>query len=384
MTRRSVLYLTPGCFDKGGISRYSRFQIAALRERFGQQSVSVFSVLGPGAESFEDPIETTYSAGGVAPLQKAQFIARAFAEAVRTKPALIWAAHLNLSGVAHTLARSVGGRSLVNVYGCEVWSGMRADARWGLRKADHVVSDCKFTASYLVEHGIRKPEALSVIWDCVDLRRLTPGSPSAHALARYGIPDPATGTNLLTLGRLSQDAAYKGYERLLRAFALLAPRFPKLRVIFAGRGDLVPVLRQLAGEIGLTDRVFFTGMVDDADMADVYRSAQVFSLVTDRGVGRGEGLPLTPLEAAACGVPILVGNQDGSQEAVVEGKNGFVLDPFDLSAHVEKIALLASNEPLRRTMAAAAVDRVRAEFSYEGFLEKHRSLIDRTSVGGGR
>lgn len=373
----SVLYLTPGCFDKGGISRYSRFQIAALRDRFGSDAVSVFSVLGPGDDSFEEPIETTFAAGGVEATHKARFIARAIRETARRRPSLVCAAHLNLSGLAHTLARSVGAVSLLNVYGCEVWSGMRADARWGLAKADHIISDCHFTASYLKTRGVRKNDATTVIWDCVDTQRLTPGPASPATLARYGIPDPATGTNILTLGRLSHDAAYKGYERLLQAFAALAPRFPGLRLVFAGRGDLVPHLCQVAAQESVSDRVFFTGMIDDSDMADVYRSAHVFSLVTDQGVGRGEGLPLTPLEAAACGVPILVGNQDGSQEAVIEAKNGFVLDPFDRAAHVEKLALLASNEPLRCKMGEAALARVRAEFSYEVFLEKHRSLCAR-------
>ena len=46
------LYITPGCFDKGGISRYSRYQITAIREIFGYDKVSVFSLLGKNKHSF--------------------------------------------------------------------------------------------------------------------------------------------------------------------------------------------------------------------------------------------------------------------------------------------------------------------------------------------
>ena len=55
-------------------------------------------------------------------------------------------------------------------------------------------------------------------------------------------------------------------------------------------------------------------MVHEDDLPKFYRASRIFTLVSDRGKGRGEGIPLTPLEAMACGSPIIVGNQDGSQE----------------------------------------------------------------------
>ncbi len=175
---------------------------------------------------------------------------------------------------------------------------------------------------------------------------------------------------------MSADADHKGYRRLLEAFAIVAPRVPDLRLIYAGRGDLVDVLRADSAERGLADRVFFTGMVHEDHLPDVYRSAHVFSLVSDRGVGRGEGIPLTPLEASACGVPILVGNHDGSQEAIMDG-NGFVLDPFDLNKHAAKIELLATDDVAHAAAARAALAVARREFSYEGFRDKHAALLEK-------
>jgi phosphatidyl-myo-inositol dimannoside synthase len=241
--------------------------------------------------------------------------------------------------------------------------------------AHHIIADCHFTARYVEAAGHRTKGSTAVVWDCVDLTKFSPGSPSRAVLSKYGIPDPTTGFNLLTLGRMSPDAAHKGYERLLEVFSRLAAREPSLRLIYAGRGALVDALRARAASLGLSHRVFFTGMVNEADMADVYRSAHMFSLVSDRGVGRGEGIPLTPLEAAACGAPILVGNQDGSAEAVVAETNGFVLDPFDLDKHVEKVSLLVRDEALRAQMAEASVAVARREFSYERFKDKHRDLL---------
>lgn len=374
-----VLYLTPGCFDKGGISRYTRYQIRALREILGPAQVTALSLLGPDEGSFEEPFPVDFHARGNTRRDKAAFLLRAAALTAARRPDVIHAAHVNLAGAALALARAVRARLVVNVYGHEVWSGLRRDAALGLSRGD-VVSDCHFTARYVEEHGKGKDARISVIWDCVDTDRVTPGAPRPEVLAKYAIPDPTTGTNLLTLGRLSRFAAHKGYDRLLEVFARAArarAAGPPLRLVYAGRGDLVEPLRARARELGLADRVFFTGAVHDDDLGDVYRSAHLFSLVSDRGKSRGEGLPLTPLEASAAGVPILVGDQDGSAEAVIEGENGFVVDPFDLDAHAARVVALASDPARRAAMGEAARARAVRDFSYRRFVAEHRALFNR-------
>lgn len=371
-----IIYLTPGCFDKGGISRYNRYQIRALRDLVGAENVRVYSVLGPGEDSFEEPFDVAFAAGGLGFGNKVAMVGRVTAGCVAMRPDVVLSAHVNLSGLGRVLARAVGAKSVLNIYGSEVWSGFRPDGRWGLEAADHVIADCHFTARYVENAGLRAPRSTSVVWDCVDLVRFKPGPPRSEILKRYKIPDPQSGINLLTLGRMSSDAAHKGYERLLCVFRRIAQRVPELRLVFAGRGNLVDALRVKAREAGLESRICFTGVVHERDLADVYRSAHVFSLVSDRGPGRGEGIPLTPLEAAACGVPILVGNQDGSQEAVIEGKNGVVLDPFDLEEHAEAIVGLVRDGERRERMGRDAERTARDVFGFERFRNEHRALLD--------
>lgn len=370
-----ILYLTPGCFDKGGISRYSRFQISAWREILGDDDVRVLSLLGPDINAFEERFSVTYAAGGVGASAKAAFVSRAVWETVKWRPDIIHSAHLNFSSLIKTIAKLARAQTLVNVYGVEVWSGLRPGLRRGLMKADHVISDCHFTAQYLESEGLRQKDTVTVIWDCVDLERFSPGKPRQSVLERYGIPDPISGVNLLTFGRMTTDAAYKGYERLFDVFVRTSSKAPHLRLIYGGRGELAELLKEHARNAGLSDRVFFTGMVKDEDLPDVYRSAHIFSLVTDQGKNRGEGIPLTPLEASACGVPILVGNQDGSREAVIEGINGHILDPFELDIHGEKIMALINDPENRARMGLGARERAEHEFAYPKFREKHRALL---------
>ncbi len=110
MTRGPILYLSPGCFDKGGISRYNRYQIRCLRELTGAP-VEVLSVLGPGSDAFEDSLEVRYFAGGTRRRDKAGFLGVALRTAIGLRPRLVVIGHVNLSGVGHLIARAAGARA---------------------------------------------------------------------------------------------------------------------------------------------------------------------------------------------------------------------------------------------------------------------------------
>ncbi len=371
-----ILYLTPGCFDKGGISRYCRYQITALRELVGSENVRVLSLLGPDENSFEQSFETTFYSGRVGLGGKVALVREALKYLLRWRPDVVWSAHVNMSGLANVLATLRRVAVIENIYGLEVWSRKRADAAWGLKRSQFVISDCHHTANYAKTHKLISGN-LEVVWDCVAIDRFSPGRVMRGVLEKYGIPSPDSGVNILTLGRMVKlGASHKGYERLFEVFRRISDAVPNARLIYAGRGDLVGILRNKAVEKGLSDRVFFTGSVDECDLVDVYRSAHLFSLVSDCGEGRGEGIPLTPLEASACGLPVIVGDQDGSQEAVADGETGFVVDPFDLDQHANRIRYLATNEVERGKMGAKSADRARALFSYTVFREKHRQLLE--------
>lgn len=371
-----ILYLTPGCFDKGGISRYNRFQIQAFREIIGESSIKVYSLRHKKPGDFEEDIEVAWQARTDSHLaNKIEFALRAARDAISWRPDVIWVAHVYMSGIALMLGKLVGAKVVLNAYGLEIWSGLSKFREMGLKGASEVVSDCHFTAGYLERNGFRPKGSVHVIWDTVDVSRFRPGQPDQAVAGKYGIPSPEAHVNLMTLGRIARIADHKGYRRLLQAFALAAREVDALRLIYAGSGDMVETLRAQANEMGLSSRVHFTGSINDADLPDVYRCAHLFALISDRGKGRGEGVPVTPLEAASCGIPILVGNQDGSPEAVEEGVDGYVLDSFDIEAHARAIVKLAGDAELREKMGKAASKKVRYGFSYPVFREKHETLL---------
>jgi phosphatidylinositol alpha-1,6-mannosyltransferase len=371
-----ILYLTPGCFDKGGISRYNRYQISALRELKGAHNVRVFSLLGPQQGDFEDAFDVYWHGWGAAKTSKVSFILKTIRQVYRWKPDIIWLGHVNLTEILVRFNLFQRATSVLNVYGLEVWSGLRPKVEEGFRKVDYVISDCHFTANYVEDEGIRPKKSITVIWDCVDLEKFKPISELDNFYATYNLPDPKVHPWILTLGRLSFTAAHKGYERLIQVFAKVAKLDQTSILVLAGKGDMVHALKALAKEFEVEERVFFSGMVHEDDMAKFYSAAKLFTLVSDRGEGRGEGIPLTPLEAMACGTPIIVGNQDGSQEAIFADSNGYCINPFDLDRHAKIILNLLGDKNFCQGMAKNAIQVARNHFSYEGFRAKHKSFLN--------
>ncbi len=369
-----IVYLTTSCYEKGGIGRFSRYQIRAIRELYGNSNVRVLSLLGPGEHSLETPIDVDYKGSNASLINKLKFMHRAQQIVKIFSPDCIHAAHINLIVFTNFLAKRYGAKSIMNAYGHEVWSTFKNRADIGIRKANLIMSDCYFTADYLEQNGFRPKGSVPVIWDCVDLERFAKGEPPRHLLEKYGIHNPTKSFNILTLGRISYGALHKGYDRLLEVFSRFSEKITNTQLIFVGGGDYLEELQVKVKKLNLEKKVVFTGRVSEVELTDIYKCATIFSLVSDRGHGRGEGIPLTPLEAMACGIPIIVGNHDGSQEAVVENKNGWVIDPFDLDAHLN-VFLDAFRDPDLLKSKKDEINRViDKRFSFEVFKEKHRIM----------
>jgi phosphatidylinositol alpha-1,6-mannosyltransferase len=241
-----------------------------------------------------------------------------------------------------------------------------------------VLADCHFSADFVrQEYGING-DRVRVIWDCVDLDRFRPQEGRRDVLRSFGVPVAENSRYLLTLGRIEWKSQYKGYDRLLDVLGSIREH-ENFIFLFAGDGDYRPVLEQRVREQHLERRAFFLGSIPENQLVDVYNSCDVFALVSDRGRGRGEGIPLTPLEAAACGKPIIVGNEDGSREAVVDGVTGRLVSPREPVALRESILELLPDPERSARMGRAARRRIEAEFSYETFRGKLAKVVGELS-----
>ncbi len=177
-----------------------------------------------------------------------------------------------------------------------------------------------------------------------------PGPESAEALRRYGV-EPGS-RYLLYVGGLSP---HKNLPRLIEGFAAASAGSARL-ILVGDIGDVfhthVPELRQAIARLGLGDRAHFTGFVPDADLAHLYRGA--YALVQPSLM---EGFGLPPVEAMACGTPILSSTAGSLPEVV--GEAGAYFDPTDVPAIARTIAGLLANPAERDRLARLALNRAR-------------------------
>ncbi len=369
-----ILVLTPGVFEKGGIARYNRYQINALRETFGGQSTQVLSLLGPGVDALETSFEVAY-AGAAQPttLSRVKFAAFAIWKAMTWSPDIVLCGHVNMAPLARQLAKLSNAKFVHNIYARELWptGGLRESRKAALQTADAVISDCVNTVDYAKAERLFDVEA-HVVWDCVDQSQFFPMEPDWAGLETYGI-EKSDRFRILFLGRIKKETIYKGFVRLLQLGPSLTP--DRFELIFVGAGDYVEELRSMASGLPGSPKVTVTGPVHEAHLTDAYRTGDVFYLVSNVDEGQGEGLPLTPIEAMACGVPALVGNQDGSRE-ILDGNGGWCGDPDDIAGQRAYIERLASNSAFNASESAAALRRVNEAFSYEIFREKIGAIIE--------
>jgi phosphatidyl-myo-inositol dimannoside synthase len=367
-----IVYAAPGLFDMGGIARYGRYQVGALRSIVGAAHMQVVSMLGPEASGFDEPIEVDAVAGGNGVSNKVRFVA---AIAGRARPRRIyWSGHLNYTPLTLPLAAVTAGTSVVNIYGLEVWS-RRSKIKEACLRRSWVVADCNATLESAVGMGVVDRRKATVIHDPVDISFFRPGPIDESVAARYGLATDGR-YRVMFLGRLDEGSRHKGPDRLIRAFA--DARLPaNAELVIAGSGNQVEPLRQLAAQYGVADSVKLVGRVPDRDLPSLYRMATVFALVSQKYAGGGEGIPLTPLEANGCGIPAIVGNEDGSVEVCVHGESGLVVPSRDPQAFASALESMAADPERTRRMGAAALARVRSLYSLERFVAQHREFVSR-------
>ena len=132
-------------------------------------------------------------------------------------------------------------------------------------------------------------------------------------LERYRLEDACV---LMTVARLWPGDIYKGVDVTIRALPQIAKAFPTVKYVVIGRGDDQPRLAQLAIDLGVADRVVFAGFVPDEALIDHYRLADVYVMPSKEGFG------IVYLEAMACGVPVIAGDDDGSADPLQDGASG--------------------------------------------------------------
>ena len=155
---------------------------------------------------------------------------------------------------------------------------------------------------------------------------------------------------LISIGRL---AAEKNWETLLRAAAQVYAQHPTMRLVLIGDGPDKQTLELLAAELGIAERVTFTGQVPFDEIPAYLKAADMFGFAS---VTETQGL--VTIEAMAAGLPVVAVDGSGSHDIVDNGKDGFLVDN-DPNALASAINKMLSNPQQMKQFSVKALKKAR-------------------------
>ncbi len=303
---------------RGGIAQANRDLLNALA---AEHEIVVLPRSGTGAAPASvlqlEPVQSRF-----------RYAARALIEAGKGRFDVILCGHLFMAPLAVLAAARARAPYWLHVHGIEAWKRPRRLLRWAVERARLVTAVSRYTRRLFLSWANVAPELAKVLPNTVDLR-FSPGPRSEEMLQKYGLEGKRV---LLTVARLSAVEKYKGHDRVIAALPKIIKLHPSASYLIAGEGDDRARLEGTVRAAGMEGHVVFAGAVSDAELLQVYRTADVFVMPST-----GEGFGIAFLEAAACGVPVVGGALDGSWDALREGRLGIAIDPDDEDALVAAI-----------------------------------------------
>lgn len=241
--------------------------------------------------------------------------------------------------------------------------------------ATHIIATCHDEVRELEAMGI-SPAKTTVIPCGVDLEMFTPDKPMEPTGGRRRI---------VCVGRL---VPRKGMDLVIRALPLLAQHgFDDVDLHIIGGGEQKSLendpeavrLKKIAADLGVSDRVIFRGQVPREEVPSILRSADIVACTPWY-----EPFGIVPLEAMACGVPVLAAKVGGLADTVVDDATGIHVPPQDPAAIAAAAAEILQDPARIALMGAHGVRRARSLYSWPVVAKSteaaYQSLIKGTSM----
>jgi phosphatidylinositol alpha-1,6-mannosyltransferase len=273
---------------------------------------------------------------------------------------VVFGASAPLGLLAPTLRRAGARRMVALTHGHEVWWARLPGTRQLLRRIGDSVDVMTYVSEWCREQiapalSAAGAERMRRLTPGVDPERFRPDCGGDVVRKEWGIPEDAPVA--VCSGRLVKR---KGQDTLLRAWPEVLREVPEARLLIIGEGPYGEALRALSAELGLSGSVLFAGRVSWAEMPAYFDAGDVFAMpCRSRLYGlEQEALGIVFLEAAATGLPVIVGDSGGAAETVVDAETGYAVDPEAPGSLAETLVMLLRDRTM--TVAMGEAGRTRA------------------------
>jgi len=252
------------------------------------------------------------------------------------------AAHAAAGGAAiihtiHGLAFTASTNQFVN----HVYKELES---WVAPITDKIVCVADAMRDQSLAAGVGRPEQYVTIYSGMETAPfLNPPVPRELVRKELGLLD-----DQIVVGTIARLFHLKGHNDLIDIAPQLCGKFPNLRFLWIGDGQLRENFQSRIRQLGLSDRFILTGLVPPTKIPELANAMDILVHPSRR-----EGLARALPQGALCGLPCVTYDIDGAKEGVLNNETGYVLPPFDKQKLSEAIAKLAADPALRHSMGAA-------------------------------
>lgn len=229
------------------------------------------------------------------------------------------------------------------------------------RYIDTIIADAQFIRECQIRDHFTNPDKVPVIYNGVNLQRFGKADVAKRSdiFRKFNIPN---GSSVVIT--IAQCIWAKGLDYFIDAANFILEDRPNTIFFIIGDGPERSAFQKKANDLGLTDKIIFTGMRVDTEeflsVADVFVLLSVWE----------EAFAFTLLEAAASGCPIVATRVGAIPESVDDGVTGILVPPRDAKAAADAILKLLNDDSLRLKMGKAARKRVEENFSLERWVNE--------------
>jgi len=230
-------------------------------------------------------------------------------------------------------------------------------------RANKVITVSHFAKKKLVEIGIPKNKIV-VIPNGVDPVKFNPRLDSSSIRKKHNLENKKV---ILTVARLGE---HKGHANVIRALPQVLEKAPSSIYLVVGSGEKESRLKGLVKELGLEDRVIFTGEVKEEKIPLYYMACDVFIMLSDI-----EGFGIVFLEANACGKPVIGSRSGGIPDAIIDGETGLLIEPLNINQVAEALIRLLTNPERARKLGKRGRKRIERELNWERISRRTKKII---------
>jgi len=168
------------------------------------------------------------------------------------------------------------------------------------------------------------------------------------------------------VGRL---VSQKNFLLFLKVASNILKHYPEVRFVIAGTGQMEPILRAEAENLGISSQIIFLGHVSNRQ--SLYNALDILMITSDF-----EGTPMTLLEAMASGVPVVASAVDGIVEVCSDGLNSLLARPGDSISFEQSLSRIISDQALRDDFASAGRRTILEQYDIRGITDRVERVYD--------